>query len=731
MSSSEQVCALSGCQNPLDEVGGGRARKYCCSAHRKAARQRRIQAVPADAGPVATATSRAPTSSPSGGSTAQVDRAAAHVRARPVGGEPVARVRPPAAESVARVAAPPAEKPATPYRRLVPAPPTRRFRWFRPSSPQPHASRGVRPAQRRRFDESEALLPDWLQAPPSPPAAGPSPAAPSPAEHTAPAPAPSPAEQRPAAPAPAPRPAVPPAPVARATPVPTVRATPATKSARAAATARPAPTPTARPAPTARADLQTRAGVAQGRAGAEPRDRPDERRERKARRRAEAAAGRREAAAVLSGRPIPRRSERAVELVAVAPAVFLGQFREALRAALHSLSNNRLRSLLTTVGIVVGVAAVIVLVALGNGMKAQFNDQFSKLANQITVTPVSGGVASGGVARRLTDQDVTALQDPRQAPDVASVSPSMTGSVTLTVGQVQERAGLVGATENYLELLDRKIAAGSWLTSAQIAGNERRAVLGRQAVALLWGPGADLGEVVGSTIRVSRSSFRVVGVLDSDGQDDNVVIVPFGTSRAYLVGNNAGEVDQIIVKSTSVGTVDRAAGEVTDVLDGRHYIKAAADRDFNVRSFTQLLNKSTQFINFLTMFIVAVAAISLLVGGIGVANIMLVSVTERTREIGIRKAVGAPRRAILRQFLSEAVMLTGLGGVIGVVIGVGVALAGGNLVPRWIPEFPTPVLTVAPVLVAFGVSLAIGVLAGGYPANRAARMRPIEALRFE
>jgi putative ABC transport system permease protein len=434
---------------------------------------------------------------------------------------------------------------------------------------------------------------------------------------------------------------------------------------------------------------------------------------------------------VLSGRPMPSRSERAVELVAVAPAVFLGQFREALRAALHSLSNNRLRSLLTTVGIVVGVAAVIVLVALGNGMKAQFNDQFSKLANQITVTPVSGGVASGGVARRLTDQDVTALQDPRQAPDVASVSPSMTGSVTLTVGQVQERAGLVGATENYLELLDRKIAAGSWLTSAQIAGNERRAVLGQQAVALLWGPGADLGEVVGSTIRVSRSSFKVVGVLDSDGQDDNVVIVPFGTSRAYLVGNNAGEVDQIIVKSTSVDTVDRAAGEVTDVLDGRHYIKAAADRDFNVRSFTQLLNKSTQFINFLTMFIVAVAAISLLVGGIGVANIMLVSVTERTREIGIRKAVGAPRRAILRQFLSEAVMLTGLGGVIGVVIGVGVALAGGTMVPKWIPEFPTPVLTVAPVLVAFGVSLAIGVLAGGYPANRAARMRPIEALRFE
>jgi putative ABC transport system permease protein len=131
------------------------------------------------------------------------------------------------------------------------------------------------------------------------------------------------------------------------------------------------------------------------------------------------------------------------------------------------------------------------------------------------------------------------------------------------------------------------------------------------------------------------------------------------------------------------------------------------------------------------MFIVAVAAISLLVGGIGVANIMLVSVTERTREIGIRKAVGAPRRAILRQFLSEAVMLTGLGGVIGVVIGVGVALAGGTMVPKWIPEFPTPVLTVAPVLVAFGVSLAIGVLAGGYPANRAARMRPIEALRFE
>ena len=420
-----------------------------------------------------------------------------------------------------------------------------------------------------------------------------------------------------------------------------------------------------------------------------------------------------------------------VELGVVTRAAWASQMREALLAALHSLSNNRLRSLLTTVGIVVGVAAVIVLVGLGNGMKSNFNAQFSKLANQITITPAKGAVPDGGVPHNLSDQDVTALQNPQRAPDIAAVSPAMVGTVTVTAGQAKDKASMVGATENYLEMVNRHTVAGGWFAGTQVSGGARVVVLGQSALHLLYGPDADPAQVIGTSIRLSRNNFKILGVLSDDGQDDNVVIVPFGAARTYLVGNSGGAVDQIIVKSTSVDTVEQAAGEAVGILDAQHSIRSATNRDFNVRTFTELLRQSTQFINFLTMFIVAVAAISLLVGGVGVANIMLVSVTERTREIGIRKAVGAPRRAILRQFLSEAVLLTGLGGLIGVILGVGITLTAAALLPKFAPSIPVPILTATPVLIAFAVSLAIGIAAGGYPANRAARLRPIEALRFE
>jgi ABC-type antimicrobial peptide transport system permease subunit len=447
---------------------------------------------------------------------------------------------------------------------------------------------------------------------------------------------------------------------------------------------------------------------------------------------------------VLTGRPVrgelpaKRRGSRVRVPVPVEtpPFAALAQMREALLAALHSLSNNRLRSLLTTVGIIAGIASVIVLVALGDGMKANFDSQFSKLANQITVTPAQGAVPDGSVARNLTDTDVKAMQDRQRAPDISAISPAVVGSVTVTAGQAKDKATMVGATANYLEMLDRRLVAGTWFTDSQVTGGVRDVVIGEQALSLLYGRAVEPHSVLDRSIRLNHSTFRIQGVLASDGQNDNTVIVPLPAARAYLVGNNAGKLDQVIVKSTSVATVNQAANEVIDILDVRHNIRQPTDRDFSVKTFTELLKQSTQYINFLTLFIVAVAAISLFVGGIGVANIMLVSVTERTREIGIRKAVGAPRGAILRQFLSEAVMLTGLGGLIGVIIGVSLSQTGEVLIPKFAktgPDSPVPVpiLTTTPVVVAFAVSLVIGLLAGGYPAYRAARMRPIEALRFE
>jgi putative ABC transport system permease protein len=209
-----------------------------------------------------------------------------------------------------------------------------------------------------------------------------------------------------------------------------------------------------------------------------------------------------------------------------------------------------------------------------------------------------------------------------------------------------------------------------------------------------------------------------------------VAIVPFGAARAYLVGN-ANQVSQIIVKSSDATTVKSAQDQLTKILDDRHYIKAPTDRDYNVRAFQNLLERRTESITFLTVLTAAVTAISLVVGGIGVANIMLVAVTERTREIGIRKAIGAPWRAILKQFLIEAVVLTGLGGLLGVGIGVSVAVGGALVLTQFVDSFPPPIVTAGPVLVAFLVSLVIGLMVGVYPAHRAASLLPIQALRFE
>lgn len=413
-----------------------------------------------------------------------------------------------------------------------------------------------------------------------------------------------------------------------------------------------------------------------------------------------------------------------------------GQMREALRAALHSLANNRLRSLLTTVGIVAGVASVIVLVALGDGMKRQFQEQTDKVANQINISSSKGGSAGVGTSRNLTDADVKALGDRRNAPDIAEISEAMTGTVPLAAEQAKDKASLLGVQENFARLTDRKLVAGRWFTPAQISGSDRVAILGPEAVNLLYGHGVDPATLIGRTVRVQHSNFKIAGVFETNGQADNSVAVPFGAARSYLTGNENGKVDQIIVKSTSVDTVDAAVAQAVGVLDQQHRVRDAANRDYNITTYTDSLRKSKEFINYLAWFIVAIAAISLVVGGVGVANIMLVSVTERTREIGIRKAVGATTSAILRQFLSESVMLSGLGGLLGVVIGVALTWTAIVLIPRFggggpDSDVPIPVMSTGPILIAFAVSLLIGVLAGGYPANRAARLTPINALRFE
>jgi putative ABC transport system permease protein len=455
-----------------------------------------------------------------------------------------------------------------------------------------------------------------------------------------------------------------------------------------------------------------------------------------------------DAAAVLAGTPLPGESGPASPARTAAGRPRRGgrarsragmPLSETVVSAWEALTKHRLRSVLTMIGITIGVASVIALVAMGNGMRTNFDQQFSRLANQITVTSTSDGGPKFGQARDVTDQDVSALRNSRHAPDIAAVSPSVAKNATATVGQTQARTKILGVQYDYLDLMDRKIIAGRWLSQAQIADKARVVVLGADPVALLW-PGVAPAQVIGSQVRVNNAYFTVAGVLKPDGQNDNVVITSFDGARSYLVGTQGdGRVDQIVVKATSVGAIEAASEEIAAVLDHTHHIRTVAQRDYNVLTYGNLLEKNARFIKTLTLFIVALAAISLLIGGVGVANIMLVSVTERTPEIGVRKAIGANKKAILRQFLSEAVLLTGFGGVIGVALGVGVTLTAARLLPpagspaaeSTQASFTAPILTVQPVIAAFVISLGIGVLAGVYPAARAARMRPVNALRFE
>jgi putative ABC transport system permease protein len=405
--------------------------------------------------------------------------------------------------------------------------------------------------------------------------------------------------------------------------------------------------------------------------------------------------------------------------------------REALRIALRGLRANRLRSVLTMLGIIIGVSSVILLVAIGNGVQSSVNEKIQPLANLITIVPSVGNVPGGAPPKDLIDTDVAALQDPGLSRDIAAVIPATTGKALTETDAFRFRATVVGSTDRWLEVNNQDMAAGSFFDEAQVRSTARVVVLGPSVASYLFGdaPVAALNHMV----RINQQTFRVIGVMQSIGEPgDSVAVMPLNTARRYIFGGG-DKVNQIIVQAAQAAAVPAAQDDVIRILSERHRIKDPAKRDFEVQSLRSRLDTFNQILRILTLFTAAVAAISLFVGAIGVLNIMLVSVTERTREIGIRKAIGATRRAILEQFLVESLVLAGLGGFIGILVGVGLSLLGAAVAPAFGPTFATfaPAVTIPSVVLSFGISLAIGLIAGGYPANRAARLRPIEALRYQ
>ena len=401
---------------------------------------------------------------------------------------------------------------------------------------------------------------------------------------------------------------------------------------------------------------------------------------------------------------------------------------ETIRLALTGIFANKLRSGLTILGMTIGVASVIVLIAVGNGSSQAVQSSIQKLGSNVLL--VQAGFSFGGTAVTtvttpisLTIADANALHDRVQAPDVAAAAPAVTASPTLTYGSTTySPSQFVGTTPAYSGAHDYTLQSGNFFSSAQVAAHARVVVLGPTVVTNLFA-GAN---PVGDTISVNGVSFQVIGVTAPKGtngvtDEDDVAFAPITAVQDTLTGY--GSVNSITVQARSESALNAAQAEVTSIIEQRHQITNTANPGFRVINQGSLLTASSASSSVFTTLLGEVAAISLLVGGIGVMNIMLVSVTERTREIGIRKAVGARRSDILTQFLTEAVLVSVFGGLAGVALGV----IGSEFTIAGVH----PVIATYSIFLAFGAAVLTGLFFGTYPAGRAAALRPIEALRFE
>ncbi len=399
-----------------------------------------------------------------------------------------------------------------------------------------------------------------------------------------------------------------------------------------------------------------------------------------------------------------------------------------LRIALRALGRNKLRSFLTMLGIIIGVGAVIAMVAIGEGAKALVRSQIASLGTNVLVivpgTITQGGVRTGfGGVRTLVDGDAKAIME--EVPAVALASPTLRRGEHVVVGNLNWATLAQGVAPEFQQIRDWQVEEGRFINEADVASAAKVALVGRTVADTLFGSEDPVNQV----IRIRKIPFRVIGVLAPKGQtshgtdQDDVVMIPYTTMQKRIMGIT--HVQSIVVAAVSAERTQEAQQLITVLLRQRHRIQPDQDDDFFIRNLSDIAEAATNTARVMAILLGSIASVSLLVGGIGIMNIMLVSVTERTREIGIRMAVGARSRDIMRQFLVEAVVMAATGGIIGIVLGIG----SSTLLNR-LAQWPT-LISPGIVTVAFLFSGAVGVFFGFYPAQKAARLDPIEALRYE
>ena len=406
-------------------------------------------------------------------------------------------------------------------------------------------------------------------------------------------------------------------------------------------------------------------------------------------------------------------------------------FTQPLIEALESLAGNKLRSALTILGIVIGVAAVIAMLAIGAGAENSITGSIQGIGSNLLFVFSGGGEEVRNV-KPLTLGDAEAIADPFAVPSVVGVAPILQGSGEVTYSGESSITTISGVTPAYSPVRNYNVTEGEFINEAHMLGRAAVVLIGPEVADDLFDRRSGL---VGETVRIEGQPFRVLGVLEEKGggfggSDDNQVIIPLSTAQARLLRRSTQDrIDIIMVQAASAEAVPQATEEIAQVLRSRHRTAVAED-DFTVLSQNDFLDAVSTILGVFTIFLGGIAAISLLVGGIGIMNIMLVSVIERTREIGLRKALGAQKRDILIQFLAESMMLSLIGGFIGILLGWGISFAVQVIAAASDADI-IPVIGMDAILLATLFSTAVGLFFGLYPANRAASLEPVEALRYE